>query len=601
MNKEENKVVQSPQAEMPMVDRHHMWFLVGIPIIAILILGAFVGGMIWASNKTVSDTEDMTVDVEDAVTDQDDDGTDEADIDIRYSDAGGELSISWYTDAQRYEVDNLADYGAFISSPEDPEDYAVAIGLVEGGEYDGYQLILNMFQEQGMGSFDSYFYTLLSTDTSKDIVILDQYFSSVGGIVTRPADEYRSTSDWLNREKELLVSLQDSIVIDLESEITELEWADTMKDTSGISYETLGVWASVFDGYSLADHDVVGYTKGPGRAIYEVPAGESLAFAFLVERVDGRFMGYLIDIPFYEPESLYSSAQPDITWNDGAEAAKYVASLSGGCGIESFTNVIDAFSAPEFTRKTGVTAQGDDLSEPLPPDSYFDDMYDTWLLWNEEGTRDDFIALHPLFFWKDALGRVIQFTNVDIIPQGECGKPVIYLYPEETTHMVVEVDPQGGFTYTEPDYGDGWEVIAYPDGYVKNIADNEIYPYLFWEGRGGLYSEPANYWVVAQNEVEPFLVKTLARLGLQDREIAEFMEFWVPRMQAAEYYKIGFHGTEVMDAIAPITLSQEADSVLRILMDFSELDEREPSNPPRFIPHFVREGFSLVEWGGVIR
>jgi hypothetical protein len=173
------------------------------------------------------------------------------------------------------------------------------------------------------------------------------------------------------------------------------------------------------------------------------------------------------------------------------------------------------------------------------------------------------------------------------------------LYPEEKMQIDVELEPVGGFTYTEPVYDNGWSVIASPDGTLTNLKDGLTYPYLFWEGRGGYYQEPENYWVVEASEVESFLIGTLREYGLNDKETADFIEFWLPRMQDASYYKIGFHGTEVMNAIAPMSLSVHPDSVLRILMDFAELDAPIASNPPVIVP-FEREGFTVVEWGGVI-
>ena len=72
-------------------------------------------------------------------------------------------------------------------------------------------------------------------------------------------------------------------------------------------------------------------------------------------------------------------------------------------------------------------------------------------------------------------------------------------------------------------------------------------------------------------------------------------------MTAAPYYKIGFHGTNVMNAIAPMTLSQKADTLLRVLMDYSELAAPIAANPPTLGATPVRHGFTVIEWGGVIR
>ena len=48
-------------------------------------------------------------------------------------------------------------------------------------------------------------------------------------------------------------------------------------------------------------------------------------------------------------------------------------------------------------------------------------------------------------------------------------KPVIYLYPEETTEVSVEIDYNGKLTCTYPEYNNGWKVIAEPDGTIVDI------------------------------------------------------------------------------------------------------------------------------------
>jgi|LSQX01.1.fsa_nt_gb hypothetical protein len=54
-------------------------------------------------------------------------------------------------------------------------------------------------------------------------------------------------------------------------------------------------------------------------------------------------------------------------------------------------------------------------------------------------------------------------------------KPVIYLYPEEKTDVSVKLDYNGELFVTYPNYNNGWNVTAYPDGTIINKADNEEY------------------------------------------------------------------------------------------------------------------------------
>ena len=65
----------------------------------------------------------------------------------------------------------------------------------------------------------------------------------------------------------------------------------------------------------------------------------------------------------------------------------------------------------------------------------------------------------------------------------EDAKPVIYLYPTEPTVVLVELRYNGVLDFAYPEYNNGWEVTAYPDGTLVNHFDNREYSYLFWEGR----------------------------------------------------------------------------------------------------------------------
>lgn len=217
-----------------------------------------------------------------------------------------------------------------------------------------------------------------------------------------------------------------------------------------------------------------------------------------------------------------------------------------------------------------------------------------------EMSYEQFIEKDPIIVWKDAFDVFRPMHSTLYGPQAECGKPVIYLYPEETQEISVKVEPEGGFSFTEPLYNDGWKVTATPEGAITNLADGKTYPYLFWEGTGGTYEAPKTGFVVAKVDVEKTLREKLSYMGLNEKEIADFVEFWLPRMQAHPYYVIGFHGTHVMDYLAPLTISPKPDSVFRILMDYRGVPEPIEIEEP-MLPQFKRKGFAVVEWGGVLQ
>lgn len=64
-------------------------------------------------------------------------------------------------------------------------------------------------------------------------------------------------------------------------------------------------------------------------------------------------------------------------------------------------------------------------------------------------------------------------------------KPVIYLYPEQTQEVSVQLELDGKLTCAYPEYGSGWMVKAYPDGTLLDQDTGKKYNYLFWEGTSG--------------------------------------------------------------------------------------------------------------------
>ena len=78
------------------------------------------------------------------------------------------------------------------------------------------------------------------------------------------------------------------------------------------------------------------------------------------------------------------------------------------------------------------------------------------------------------------LSLIVWFVYDQMKPKSQ-RKPVIYLYPEETTGVEVTLNFAGKLTSTYPAYENGWKVTAEPDGTLTD-SDGKVYNYLFWEG-----------------------------------------------------------------------------------------------------------------------
>lgn len=175
-------------------------------------------------------------------------------------------------------------------------------------------------------------------------------------------------------------------------------------------------------------------------------------------------------------------------------------------------------------------------------------------------------------------------------------KPVIYLYPEETTEVEVSLSYDGELTCTYPAYENGWDVVAEPDGTLTDQKSGREYSYLFWEGTDDIEYDMSEGFVVKGEDTADFLREKLAYLGLEPGEYNEFIVYWLPRMQDNPYNLITFQ-TDCYTEHAVLHITPEPDSVLRVFMAWKPLKEPVEIEEPK-LAGFERKGFAVVEWGG---
>lgn len=179
-------------------------------------------------------------------------------------------------------------------------------------------------------------------------------------------------------------------------------------------------------------------------------------------------------------------------------------------------------------------------------------------------------------------------------------KPAIYLYPTQQTKVSVKHSFKGTVGTTYPDYGTGWEVIADTNGSLLNTKDNRRYEYLFWDGKCRFPAAHFDFkdgFVIKKEESQAFLWKTLAAIGLNNKEINDFVVYWLPQLEQHEQNFIHFRVNDDIDHSSILTVVPKPDSWIRIFMEFKPVDPGFHI-PPQALPTCARKGFTLVEWGG---
>lgn len=182
------------------------------------------------------------------------------------------------------------------------------------------------------------------------------------------------------------------------------------------------------------------------------------------------------------------------------------------------------------------------------------------------------------------------FTTID--------KPIIYLYPTEETGVSVKLLKSENLTCSYPKYQDGWNVLAEPNGVLKDLRTNRNLYSLYYESESDINFKVDNEgFVIKGEDSAKFLEEKLAILGLNEKEAEEFIVYWLPRLEANKYNYIRFATLDEINANMPLEINPNPDSIIRIMMTFKGLDnpidvkEQELVTPER-------NGFVAVEWGG---
>ena len=186
-------------------------------------------------------------------------------------------------------------------------------------------------------------------------------------------------------------------------------------------------------------------------------------------------------------------------------------------------------------------------------------------------------------------------------------KPAIYLYPEEELKVNVKLSPAGRLTETDPPYDPktGWEVLAFPNGILKPISNRQFptssFPYLYYEADlEKIFVKPEGF-VVKGGDLVGFFEEVLPKVGLNQWETADFIQYWMKRLDVKKpYYFIHFLSKEQIEELEPLELSIEPDIEIRMRVYLKPLDKPIEVKEQRLPELPERQGFVLVEWGGML-
>ena len=258
-------------------------------------------------------------------------------------------------------------------------------------------------------------------------------------------------------------------------------------------------------------------------------------------------------------------------------------SLSVGYQVQSIN---------DFVRRAYMSS----LQGHLTDDHYYpqdEDFYET----SNYGTPRPVRVKNEFLYLK--LGLTHQITG-EGFKRFMAEKPVLYLYPKDTTNVHVELaldeDHEIAYDYPKYDANAGWNVRVSPNGMMEHNDRN--YYCLFWETEGpAIAKDLTKGFVVEKENAQAFLEEKLHQLGLNDKEANEFIIYWLPKMEQSPYNAVYF-ATEEYEAVSQLNITPTPDQIIRIMMLVEPLDAPIKLDEQVLPARPERKGFTAVEWGG---
>ncbi len=175
-------------------------------------------------------------------------------------------------------------------------------------------------------------------------------------------------------------------------------------------------------------------------------------------------------------------------------------------------------------------------------------------------------------------------------------KPNIYLYSDEPTAFNVKLTLDGVLTASDPVYTPtGWSGVTYKDGMI-----NRSIPYLFYEFATSQTFSQQYGWCIPTSDFRDWCEQELAAMGLNERERADFADYWLKVLPDSPYIKIFLQPRSLVEKVSKLHVSPAPDAVLRLFFYVVPVGEYEEISRPHTMP-FTRQGFTLVEWGVIIK
>jgi len=176
-------------------------------------------------------------------------------------------------------------------------------------------------------------------------------------------------------------------------------------------------------------------------------------------------------------------------------------------------------------------------------------------------------------------------------------KPNIYIYPNEVIDLTLKITfPMGGKIVTSiPEYGSGWSFVVDTSGLIDNT-----YSYLFYESIQPDVWQRNYGWCIKTDTLEIFIRQNMSEYGFNDKEINDFIEYWIPRLNDYPYYSLYPQTNCIIDDVVQLEFSKQPENILRLFYSIHGRNSFLDKLKAPTIDKFIREGYFVTEWGVIL-
>ena len=178
-------------------------------------------------------------------------------------------------------------------------------------------------------------------------------------------------------------------------------------------------------------------------------------------------------------------------------------------------------------------------------------------------------------------------------------KPVIYVYPNKQMPITINLNiTKGKLTAIYPKFNEDnntWRINAYPNGDIE--INNRKYPYLFYECFSYFEQDINEGFIVNDKNAEEFLEEKLKILGLNNKEMTDFITYWLPTLINNKLSICSFQTQKFFDNLQ-LNVSPKPETIIRIFLSIKKIDSPIDIKEQK-LEKVERKGYTVVEWGGL--